>query len=206
MIRSTLAGVAILLLAACSPRNEATPEPPVAAAAASVVTHGEAATRAQAAAEDLSETLQTALKARMSEGGPEAAIDFCHAEAPAIAAAVGEAHGLRVGRVPVPGRVRNPVNRAQGWQAEAVRELQARAGTGLPVAELAFRQSDGLPAGVALRTMKAIEIVPACLACHGENIAEPVRSALVRHYPDDAATGFKPGDLRGGLWVEVPAP
>ena len=30
------------------------------------------------------------------------------------------------------------------------------------------------------------------------------RQAIQRRYPHDAATGFDAGDLRGGLWVEVP--
>ena len=32
-----------------------------------------------------------------------------------------------------------------------------------------------------------------------------VKAAIARHYPDDAATGFDVDDLRGLLWVEVPA-
>jgi hypothetical protein len=28
--------------------------------------------------------------------------------------------------------------------------------------------------------------------------------ALAARYPDDRATGFAPGDLRGWFWVEVP--
>jgi len=31
-----------------------------------------------------------------------------------------------------------------------------------------------------------------------------VREQLSTHYPDDAATGYQAGDLRGWFWVEVP--
>ena len=45
-----------------------------------------------------------------------------------------------------------------------------------------------------------------CLMCHGQpdDILDEVKPELAKRYPDDAATGFKPGDLRGWFWVEVP--
>ena len=58
---------------------------------------------------------------------------------------------------------------------------------------------------LALRLMRGIATEPGCLACHGAQVAPAVRAAIAAHYPDDAATGFAVGDLRGGLWVEVPA-
>lgn len=36
-------------------------------------------------------------------------------------------------------------------------------------------------------------------------LAGDTRAALERLYPGDTATGFDAGDLRGALWVEVPA-
>jgi len=53
--------------------------------------------------------------------------------------------------------------------------------------------------------MRSIATEPGCLACHGSEVAEPVRAAIAERYPDDHATGFAVGDLRGALWVEVPA-
>jgi hypothetical protein len=44
------------------------------------------------------------------------------------------------------------------------------------------------------------------MACHGpsDSLAPDVADALALHYPDDRATGFTEGDLRGWFWVEVP--
>ena len=53
--------------------------------------------------------------------------------------------------------------------------------------------------------MRGIAVEPVCLACHGKALSPETTTALRRHYPDDAATGFDAGDLRGALWVEVPA-
>ena len=43
---------------------------------------------------------------------------------------------------------------------------------------------------------------PLCLTCHGKAISEATRAALAERYPDDKATGFEKGDLRGLFWVE----
>jgi len=37
-----------------------------------------------------------------------------------------------------------------------------------------------------------------------ETITEEVATAIAENYPEDMATGFTEGDLRGWLWVEVP--
>ncbi|MDO4708646.1 MAG: DUF3365 domain-containing protein [Pseudomonadota bacterium] len=160
--------------------------------------------RAQQAAKAFSERLQSALKQKMGAEGPVAAIDFCKTQAPAIAAAVADEHGVAIGRIPVAGKVRNRANAIEGWQAGVLADFQARAAS-TPVAELVHSSSEQLPEGIALRMMKAIEVQPACLACHGKQLAGPVRDALARNYPEDTATGFEAGDLRGALWVEVPS-
>ena len=43
-----------------------------------------------------------------------------------------------------------------------------------------------------------------CLACHGEHPAEAVRERLAALYPEDNASGYREGDLRGVFWAEFP--
>ena len=43
-------------------------------------------------------------------------------------------------------------------------------------------------------------------AGEGAGIAADVLDALKKNYPDDQATGFEEGDLRGWFWVEVGGP
>jgi hypothetical protein len=47
-----------------------------------------------------------------------------------------------------------------------------------------------------------------CLSCHGprEAIVPAVVSSLEARYPDDRATGYAAGDLRGALWAEAEVP
>jgi hypothetical protein len=46
-----------------------------------------------------------------------------------------------------------------------------------------------------------------CLMCHGgpDDVLDAVKPELAKRYPQDQATGFQQGDLRGWFWVEVPA-
>lgn len=199
MIRRLLYLSLVAALAACgsAPQQPTTPAPAAALAP-------DAKARAQAAAKEFSTTLKAALSAQMAQGGTVAAIGFCHDQAPKIAAQVAATHGVRLGRVAVDGRTRNPANAASAWQAEGLAAFKAQVAAGTPPAELVRVAEAGLPDGVAVRMMRGIAVEPVCLACHGKALSPETATALRRHYPDDAATGFDAGDLRGALWVEVP--
>jgi Protein of unknown function (DUF3365) len=165
--------------------------------------HADDRTRAEAAAKDLGQQLRSALTARMEADGPVAAIDFCHEQAPLIAAEVAKTHGVQIGRTGL--RTRSPANAPAPWQQSVLTDFAAQAQAGTPPSQLRFASSEQLPAGVALRYMQGIGTETPCLVCHGEKLAEPVAQAIRARYPADAATGFSEGQLRGAFWVEVPA-
>jgi len=213
-LRAALAASLGPVLTACAPvpGHDRLASPPVPSAQA----HGESGAspaprpadpdlaRAQAAATAFGGRLRAALQAAMQAGGPTAAVEVCQAEAPAIATAVMATHGVRLGRVALPGRHRNPGQAAGGWQLAALDAFQRAVEDGAPAGEQVAVLRTDLPDGVALRMVRGIATEPACLACHGGQVAPAVRRAIAAHYPDDAATGFAVGDLRGALWVEVP--
>ena len=60
--------------------------------------------------------------------------------------------------------------------------------------------------GRALRWMSPIKLVGLCTQCHGNDveIATATRAAIMDRYPDDQATDFATGDLRGAFTVTVP--
>ncbi len=160
--------------------------------------------RAKRAAREFSTTLKQRLMAGMQAGGPVSSIVFCKDEAFRIASEMEARHGVKLGRVPANGKLRNPKNSPAGWQQGLVDDFQAKVESGQPPDQLGFVQTSGLPPGVALRFAKAITVAPECLICHGSELTRPVREALGNHYPNDRATGLQAGDLRGALWVEVP--
>jgi cytochrome c556 len=165
--------------------------------------HANDRTRAEGAAKDLGLQLRTALVARMEAEGPVAAIDFCHDQAPIIAAGVAQKHGVRIGRTGV--RTRSPANAPTPWQQAVLDDFAAQAQAGTPPPQLRYASSEQLPEGIALRYMQGIGTEAPCLVCHGETLAEPVAQAIKASYPADTATGFREGQLRGAFWVEVPA-
>jgi hypothetical protein len=124
--------------------------------------------------------------------GPAAAISVCRDQAPRIAAEIGQARGVTIGRTSF--HLRNPENRPPEWAATLVAQRQDQP---------AFIP---LPDG-RLGALLPIRLKTTCLICHGpkDQIAPSVLSALAEHYPEDQATGFQEGDLRGWFWVEVPA-
>ena len=161
--------------------------------------------RAKDAAKAFSSRLRGQLLAKMVDGGPMTAVDVCNTQAPRIADEVMAEYGVQLGRVAVPDRHRNPANVAGDWKLETVQSFQQAVAGGAAAADQVAVIRDGLPQGVALRMMRGIVTEPGCLACHGTNVVEPLRATIARHYPNDHATGFEVGDLRGALWVEVPA-
>ncbi len=44
-----------------------------------------------------------------------------------------------------------------------------------------------------------------CKQCHGARIKPDVKARLQALYPEDEATGFKKGELRGIFWAKLPA-
>ena len=60
--------------------------------------------------------------------------------------------------------------------------------------------------GEALRYLKPVVTSAMCLTCHGEKAKIPpaVQAILARDYPDDHATGFSVGDVRGAVSVRIP--
>ena len=55
----------------------------------------------------------------------------------------------------------------------------------------------------AYRVYKPLVAKAMCLKCHGENISDDIKAVLKKVYPNDKATGFKEGDLRGVIVAEI---
>ena len=143
--------------------------------------------------------LKGELGAAMQSGGPLAAIDVCHEKAPAIAATVSRDQGMMLSRVS--DRNRNPGNAPRAWQAEVLAAFEQRKANGEAVDALEWQEVAETDSGREFRYMKAIPTAPLCLQCHGQAIAPPVADKLAELYPDDRATGFAEGDIRGAFVV-----
>lgn len=186
-MRSSLA-LLLAFLGACAERPAGWTEIPAGEARGA---HREQSERAERARDALGSLLVARLTAALSEEGAARAIAVCREQAPAIAREVAGEHAVRLGRTSF--RLRNPANDAPEW---------ARAAIGARRAEPAFFRG---PEG-ELGALYPIRLQPVCTTCHGEEagLAAEVRAALAELYPQDRATGFAAGDLRGWFWLEVP--
>ena len=45
---------------------------------------------------------------------------------------------------------------------------------------------------------------PLCLTCHGDVQDPALLERIKADYPEDRATGFEAGELRGVFWIEYP--
>jgi len=159
---------------------------------------------ARAAVKEMGESLKRELMAAIAVGGPQAAIGVCKTIAPALAEKTSAARGLKVGRTAL--RVRNPANAPDAWERAVLEDFAARIKTGADAATLEHAETITDASGAStFRYMKAIPMgaVP-CLTCHGA--PEPaLKAEIMRLYPQDQATGFRPGDLRGAFTVSAPS-
>lgn len=192
--------ITVATLTGCNSSSPPAPESPTAASprreTEKTIVEGRQPTDDQKQAmldakDDLFGALSGRLMEAMTQSGPVGAITVCQSEAPEIAERISRAHRLTIGRTGV--RLRNPNNTAPSWAKTLVAEK-----TDTPTFAV-------LSTGEAAALLP-IRLKPQCLMCHGpeEQIDPNVQSQLSKLYPNDAATGFKEGELRGWFWVELP--
>lgn len=159
--------------------------------------------QSRAAGKALVIQLGATLKQEMTTNGPVAAVDLCTQAAPRIASEVSDKTGMQVARVST-----QPRNHATGtpdaWERAALTQFAQRLAKGEPAEAMEFTQVVTEPKGKYLRYAKAIIIQPMCLTCHGPvaYIPDGVKARLVANYPNDKATGYNVGDLRGAVVVK----
>jgi hypothetical protein len=154
----------------------------------------------EGAATSLREGLTARLTAAMAEGGPVAAIDVCAVDALPLTDSIAAASpATAMKRISL--RTRNPHNAPDEAERAALEWFEARAAAGERPASLVQRY------GGDYRYYSPLRAAAPCLNCHGplESLAPATRTALEARYPDDQATGYGEGDLRGLIRVTVPA-
>ncbi len=214
MSRASLLAASALLVACGSAPEPTAPSPapspaPAAAPAAgpdadASVAESAALERAQASMGKTGAALKENLLKAMSEGGPKNAVEFCSTEAMAITdAASGDA--VQVGRASL--KTRNPANTGPDWVKAWLVDAQAKVDGGADPASLTGVKTIAATAdGSVARVLKPILVEGPCLNCHGgsEQVSPEVTAILAERYPEDTATGYALGQLRGAFWAQTP--
>lgn len=181
MSRWSLGVFPVVLFFACASEKDASLEPYV--------------ERADEAMVALQARLIEALTTELDRSGAVGAVQVCRDAAQDLTAETATAVGVRVGRTSH--RLRNSANAPPDWARDIVKNA---AGTkALDATEHVLDLGDSV--GV-LRPIGTLEM---CRTCHGDTgKMEPELQELIADaYPEDRATGFEIGDLRGWMWAEV---
>lgn len=145
-------------------------------------------------------SLQSELQGAMKSGGPLNALSVCNLEAMPITAKNAIDANALVSRVSL--KNRNPDNVPNDWQRAVLEEFDKRAADGEDPATMAsvtvVKTEDEKH---QIRFMKATPAGGVCLACHGQEIAPDLQSKLDELYPEDKATGYSLGEVRGAIVV-----
>lgn len=176
--------ITALLLSACAPSVK-----PIDEAAA--------VERGQALAQASFQALSGRLKQAMAEGGPAHAVAYCNTAALPLVDSLSQVHGARIKRTSL--KLRAPHDAPDPAEREQL-EAYARSWSegGEPLKPKAVAHGVDSVAFYAPIFIQA----PLCLACHGvagETLDSTAHAAIRTNYPDDEATGYALGDLRG-LW------
>jgi len=144
--------------------------------------------------------LKKELQAAMQAGGPTNALQVCNLKAMPITEQISNDSDALVSRVSL--KNRNPDNVPNDWQREELEAFDKRAAQGENIDTMASVSVKKLDNGKhQIRFMKALPTGGVCLACHGQQVAEPVLTKIKELYPDDKATGYSLGEVRGAIVV-----
>jgi len=161
--------------------------------------HEQFTQQGKVAIKEFATTLKASLVSAMKSGGPIEAISVCNQVAPAISAELSEKYGFEISRTSL--KVRNQNNAADQWEKEILFQFESLNQQGEDVKTLLVSEAITKSGSHEMRMMKAIPTGKVCLTCHGSNIDPVVQAKLSELYPNDQATGFKLGDIRGAFTV-----
>ncbi|MAT52979.1 MAG: hypothetical protein CMN32_00760 [Saprospirales bacterium] len=138
--------------------------------------------------------LSSSLTQAMKESGPTGAIGYCQLQALPLTDSLSRAFNATIKRTS--DKLRNPANRPAEWELEVIRDYQKLMENGQEPKPRVFTVEDKVVFTAPIR------VLPQCLVCHGQpeqDIAPETLQTLAERYPEDAAKGYKAGELRG-IW------
>ncbi len=139
-------------------------------------------------------TLKPQLKKALSEGGVLKAIEVCSVKAPEIAKELSSSTQWQVKRVSLKAR-NHPSAIPNAWEKSVLEEFNQRQAQG----ESAKKMAKAEVVGDEFRFMKAQGTEQLCLTCHGSKLNTETKAALKKYYPNDQATNYSLGQIRGAF-------
>ncbi len=165
---------------------------------------GEALAEARQVSSELAEKVRGLLLQEIGKGGFASAVKVCSDTAQQMTLEFNARTGHTVRRVSL--KYRNPQNVPDEYERRKLEELDLlnrKKGMRNEYYEVVEDQGKRY-----LRYLKPLLVLPLCINCHGpkENISADVNTILAEKYPEDRATGFLVGDLRGAISAKIMLP
>lgn len=144
------------------------------------------------------------LQDEIAKGGHANAISVCREKAPAMAKGMSEQTGWAIRRVSL--KNRNPKAVPDAWEAGVLNEFEQRLAAGQSPVTMEKSEVVEIDGKKTLRYMKALPTQELCLSCHGKpgKVSAEVQAKLKELYPDDKATGYDAGQIRGAITARKP--
>ena len=127
--------------------------------------------------------------------GLPAVVDFCHANAKKLTDSIGKAHHVVMRRTSH--KLRNGKNEPTDAERDVLNQYLEMMEENKRLEPIVRKEKDGY-----IHFYAPIKLKEKCLQCHGKpgsEIKDVVLKKIQEKYPEDQATGFKVGDLRG-IW------
>lgn len=144
--------------------------------------------------------ITSAVTKSINDGGVAKAAQYCSYIAIPMVDTLAAGHGVTIRRTS--DKIRNPKDAPTERELEVIKQFQQQKAAGKELQPL-VEVID--PATVAY--YQPILIQPLCLSCHGmpgETMTEDDYGIIKYLYPDDEATGYALGDLRGIFSLQIP--
>lgn len=145
----------------------------------------------------LLQKLGSELKTQMQTSGAMGALNFCSQNALTLTEQIAKESKTSIKRASI--NYRNPVNKANTEETALLNTWSNLVKNGQPLpAQKLVNVSDS-----TIMYYKPLMINnEACLKCHG-NVEGELAKAIKTAYPEDKATGYKMGDLRGMIAITI---
>ena len=146
-----------------------------------------------------------AMQEAVAAKGVAGAIPICKDEAPKLVKEKRDETGWAIRRVSL--KTRNAERGTPDpWEASVLADFDLRAANGEKPETLEKSEIVTIDGKQVFRYMKALPVAEVCLNCHGpaDKLDPAVKAELGNSYPQDQATGYAKGQIRGALTVKRP--
>jgi len=153
------------------------------------------ATKGKEIAQATMKELAGNLMKQMKLGGTKVAVPFCNAAAYPLTEKMAKKYDVSIKRTSH--KIRNPKNNPNNEEKKIIELYLASLKKKEKLKPVVQKESDN-----KVHFYAPIILNKKCLACHGtvgKEVSKQTDSIIKSYYPNDKATGFKVGDLRG-IW------